>query len=235
MFAAVGMLALAATLRRALPKVPPTAALSYGGLLRSVLVLIREEPVLRQRMILGALTFGCFSTLWTSLAFLLAGAPFHYGNAVIGLFGLAGVAGAAAASVVGRLADRGHGSMASTVSILVLLASWAALAAGRSSALVLIIGIAVLDLGAQGLHISNQSAIYALRPDARSRLTTAYMVSYFLGGAVLSAATSSLYASGGWSGVCVLGAVTAALALATWAISSISFRARARRNADAVV
>ena len=159
--AATGMLALAATLRRALPKVAPTTELSYGGLLRSVLALVREEPVLRQRMILGALTFGCFSTLWTSLAFLLAGAPYHYGNAVIGLFGLAGVAGAAAASVVGRLADRGHGSTASTVSILVLLASWAALAAGRSSVLVLIIGIAVLDLGAQGLHISNQSAIYA--------------------------------------------------------------------------
>ena len=160
-FASVGMLALAATLRRALPKVPPTTELSYGGLLRSVLVLVREEPVLRQRMILGGLTFGCFSALWTSLAFLLAGAPYHYGNAVIGLFGLAGVAGAMAASVVGRLADRGHGSTASTVSILVLLASWAALAAGRSSVLVLIIGIAVLDLGAQGLHISNQSAIYA--------------------------------------------------------------------------
>lgn len=233
--AAIGMLALAATLRRALPKVAPTTELSYGALLRSVLVLVREEPVLRQRMILGALTFGCFSTLWTSLAFLLAGAPYNYGNAVIGLFGLAGVAGAAAASVVGRLADRGHGSAASTVSILVLLGSWAALAAGRSSVLVLIIGIAVLDLGAQGLHISNQSAIYALRPDARSRLTTAYMVSYFVGGAVLSAATSSLYAGDGWSGVCVLGAVTAALALATWAISSIRFRARARRNVDAVV
>ena len=59
--------------------------------------------------------------------------------------------------------------------------------------LALIIGIAVLDFGAQALHISNQSAIYALHPDSRSRLTTAYMVSYFLGGAAAVGATSALY------------------------------------------
>jgi predicted MFS family arabinose efflux permease len=229
-FGAVAMLVLAATVRRALPKVPPTSELSYGGLLRSVLVLIRQEPVLRQRMILGALAFGCFNALWTSLAFVLAGAPYHYGNAVIGLFGLAGAAGAAAASIAGRLADRGRGPQTSTGAILVMLASWAILAAGKSSVIALIIGIAVLDLGVQGLHVTNQSAIYALNPDARSRLTTAYMVSFFFGGAILSAVTSSLYASDGWSGVCVLGAVTATLALMIWVISSIVLRARARGN-----
>jgi predicted MFS family arabinose efflux permease len=224
--AAVGMVALAATLRRALPRIAPTAQLSYGAVLRSVLVLVREEPVLRQRMMLGALCFGCFSVLWTSLAFLLSGAPYHYGNAVIGLFGLAGVVGAVAASATGRLADRGRGSEASLAAIVILLASWAVLAAGRSSVIALIVGIAVLDLGAQGLHISNQSAIYALRPEARSRLTTAYMVSYFLGGAVLSALTASLYASGGWGGVCLLGAVTAGLALVVWVLTWLRLRSR---------
>ena len=68
-----------------------------------------------------------------------------------------------------------------------MLVSWAVLALGQSSVIALIVGIAILDLGVQGLHISNQSAIYALRPEARSRLTTAYMVAYFLGGAALSA------------------------------------------------
>jgi predicted MFS family arabinose efflux permease len=160
--AAVAMLVLAATLRRLLPRVPATTTLSYGALLRSVLLLVRAEPVLRQRMLLGALLFGCFSALWTSIAFLLSAAPYHYGNAVIGLFGLAGLAGALAASVVGRLADRGHGSAASTAAVLVMLISWAVLAAGHTSVVLLIVGIVALDLGVQGLHISNQSAIYAL-------------------------------------------------------------------------
>lgn len=226
---AAAMLVLAVVLRRRLPRVPPTTQLRYVGVLRSVLVLVREEPILRQRMVLGALDFGCFSALWTTLAFLLSAPPYRYGNAVIGLFGLAGVAGAVAASLAGRLADRGLGPQTTTAAIVILLASWALVAAGSKSALALLIGIAVLDFGAQALHISNQSAIYALHPDARSRLTTGYMVSCFIGASVLSALGSAVYASSGWSGVCVLGAVTAGLALAVWALTSLSLRSTERR------
>jgi predicted MFS family arabinose efflux permease len=88
--AAGAMVLLAGVLRWALPRVPATERLRYPSLLRTVLHLIRDEPLLRQRMLLGATAFGCFSVLWTSVAFLLSGAPYHYGNAVIGLFGLAG-------------------------------------------------------------------------------------------------------------------------------------------------
>jgi predicted MFS family arabinose efflux permease len=220
------MVVLALVLRRRLPRVPPTTQLHYGGVLRSVLVLVREEPILRQRMVIGALDFGCFSALWTTLAFLLSAPPYGYGNAVIGLFGLAGVAGAVAASAAGRLADRGLGAHTTTASILILLASWALVAAGRTSAVALIIGIAVLDFGSQALHISNQSAIYALHPDARSRLTTGYMVSCFIGASLLSALGSAVYASSGWNGVCILGAVTAGLALVVWALTSLSLQRR---------
>jgi predicted MFS family arabinose efflux permease len=226
-FAAAVMVLLAATLRRVLPRVPPTTELSYGGLLRSVMSLAREEPVLRQRMVVGALNFGCFSTLWTSLAFLLSGPPYHYGNAVIGLFGLVGVVGALAASAAGRLADRGHNGRTTTVSILIMLASWGIMALGRTSVVALIAGIALLDLGVQGLHISNQSAIYSLRPEARSRLTTAYMVAYFLGGAALSAIAASLYALDGWGAISVLGGATALAALIVWAVTEVASRRRA--------
>jgi predicted MFS family arabinose efflux permease len=229
--AAGAMVLLAAILRRALPKVPSTESLRYPALLRSVLELVRGEPLLRQRMVLGATAFGCFSVLWTAVAFLLAGAPYHYGNAVIGLFGLAGVAGAVAAPVAGRLSDRGHGAMAMTGSIVVMLASWGLLAFGKSSVVALIAGIAALDLGVQAVHISNQSAVYSLHGQARSRLTTAYMVAYFLGGVALSALTSALYASGGWSSVCVLGAATATFGLIAWLLSERVMR-RAAGPAD---
>ena len=234
-FAAAAMVTLAITLRRALPRVPPTTDLSYGALLRSVAELIREEPVLRQRMLVGALDFGCFSALWTSLAFLLSGAPYHYGNAVIGLFGLVGVVGALAASAAGRLADRGHNGRTTTASILVMLVSWGILALGKTSVTALLAGIALLDLGVQGLHISNQSAIYALRPEARSRLNTAYMVAYFLGGAAWSALASALYGWGGWAGVCILGAATALLALGVWLVTEVMSRARSPREGRHVV
>jgi predicted MFS family arabinose efflux permease len=211
------MLVLAAILHRALPRVPPTATLRYDEVLHSVLALVATEPVLRRRMALGALAFGCFSVLWTSLSFLLSAAPFHDGNTVIGLFGLAGVAGAGAATVVGRLADHGHGAAAATLSALLAFVSFGLLWVFRHSTIGLIVAIIVLDLGVQGIHISNQHAIYELASDARSRLTTAYMVAYFAGGAALSAITAALYSSTGWAGVCVLGAATAlAMLVVVW-------------------
>ena len=89
----------------------------------------------------------------------------------------------------------------------------------------------MLDLGVQSAHIANQSAIYSLRPEARSRMTTAYMVSFFLGGAVLSAISAAVYASSGWSGVCVVGAVTAALALLVWVVTELVARERPAQRA----
>jgi predicted MFS family arabinose efflux permease len=217
--AAAIMLALAAALRWALPVVRPTEELRYPTLLKSVVSLVREEPLLRQRMALGAASMGCFSMLWTAIAFLLSGPPFNYSSTVIGLFGLAGIAGALAAPVAGRLADRGRGTFATSAALVALLASWGLLVLGGHSVPALIAGIMLLDLGVQGIQISNQSAIYALRPNARSRLTTAYMVAYFAGGASMSAAASALYASDGWNGVCVLGAVVATVGLAIWLVT----------------
>jgi predicted MFS family arabinose efflux permease len=214
--AAVIMLLLAAVLRRMLPTVKPSGSSSYRALLRSVLTLIRAEPVLRQRMALGAVAMGSFSILWTSAAFLLSGPPYRYGSAVIGLFSLAGLAGAVAAPQVGRLADRGHGRLGTLGTIVILLASWGLLALGAHSLAALIPGIVLLDLGAQALHISNQSDIYALRAEVHSRLNTAYMVAYFTGGAVMSAAASLVFSTAGWGGVCVLGSLTAAAGLAVW-------------------
>ncbi|MGZ4182775.1 MAG: MFS transporter [Solirubrobacteraceae bacterium] len=213
------MVALAATLRWALPKVPPTESLPYRSLLRSVVRLVAQEPLLRQRMVLGAAVMGCFSALWTSLTFLLSGPPYDYGNTAIGLFGLAGIAGAAIAPVAGRMADSGKGKLATSAALLILLASWGLLLLGRQSVVLLVAGIVALDLGVQGVHISNQSAIYALHADARSRITTAYMLAYFAGAAAMSAAASALYGSDGWTGVCVLGAGVAATGLVVWLVT----------------
>jgi predicted MFS family arabinose efflux permease len=217
--AAAAMLLLAVAVRLALPRVGATERLRYPALLRSTFTLVREETVLRQRMAIGAAAMGCFSIAWTSLAFLLSAAPYHYSNAVIGLFGLAGLAGALMARAAGRLADRGRGPLVTSGMIVLLVASWGLLGLGSSSVIALIAGIVVLDLGVCGLHVSNQNAIYELRAEARSRLTTAYMVAFFLGGAAMSAASSALYATSGWGGICVLGAVTAAAPVLMWLLT----------------
>src|ERR1700684_4345379 len=205
------MLALSLVLRRSLPRVRPTTDLSYPALLRSVGRLIVEQPTLRVRMIYGALGMGQFSVLWTTIAFLLAGSPYHYGDATIGLFGLVGLAGALAAQAAGRLADRGRHHRSTGSFFLIMVVSWGLIGMGSTSLGALIVGIAILDLGIQGAQITNQSVIYRLVPEARSRLTTAYMTAVFASAAVSSALASTLYDADGWSAVTALGGAFAGL------------------------
>jgi predicted MFS family arabinose efflux permease len=226
------MIVLTIVLRASLPEVRPTTDLSYPALLRSVARLVVEQPTLRVRMVYGALQMGQFSVLWTTIAFLLAGRPYHYSEGTIGLFGLVGLAGALAAQVAGRMADRGHHHRATGVFFATMLASWAAIATGRTSLAALIVGIAVLDLGVQGAQITSQSVIYALDPAARSRLTTAYMTAVFASAAVSSAAASAIYDAGGWGAVSTLGAALAGAGVVVWALEQWALRRRARPPTD---
>ena len=214
--ASVLMVVMALALWRGLPKVKQENHLNYPQLLASVFSLFTQDKLLRTRALLGCLTFANFSILWTSMAFLLAAPPFNYSEGVIGLFGLAGAAGALGARPAGGLADKGKSHMTTTAGLILLLLSWAAIWYGHVSVLALIVGILVLDLTVQGVHITNQTVIYRVKPEARNRLTAGYMTSYFIGGAAGSLISASAWQHAGWSGVCGIGALVAALNLVVW-------------------
>jgi predicted MFS family arabinose efflux permease len=213
-FSAALMVLFAGILWRALPGEGPRPHRGYWNLVGSSLRLLVDEPVLRRRAWHGACAFACFSVLWTSIAFLLSGAPYHYSSAVIGLFGLVGAGGILAANLAGKLADADRSTSATLVAGVLLTAAFGILWFGHSSLAALIVGIVVLDVGTQGMQITNQAIIYALRPDARSRINSAYMFCYFIGGAAGSLTAGVVYGSHGWSGVCLLGAGFGALTLA---------------------
>ncbi|MBU5512560.1 MFS transporter [Enterobacteriaceae bacterium S18_ASV_15] len=214
--ASVLMVIMALALWRGLPKVKQENHLNYPQLLASVFSLFTRDKLLRTRAILGCLTFANFSILWTSMAFLLAAPPFNYSEGVIGLFGLAGAAGALGARPAGGLADKGKSHMTTSAGLVLLLLSWAAIWYGHVSVLALIVGILVLDLTMQGVHITNQTVIYRVKPDARNRLTAGYMTSYFIGGAAGSLISASAWQHAGWTGVCAIGAIVAAINLLVW-------------------
>jgi predicted MFS family arabinose efflux permease len=210
-----------------LPGEDPRPHPRYGELLASVVRLLRTEPLLRFRSALGALIFAAFNVIWTSLAFLLVRPPYGYSEAVIGLFGLLGAGGSLAAVFSGRLADRGYERLVTGGSLVLLLASFGLLAMGAEQLWALMLGILVGDLAIAAVHIQNQQLIFGIDPEARSRLNTGYMVSYFVGGAVGSATTGAAYAADGWSAVVVLGVVYSAAALVVWLTSRLG-GARAR-------
>ena len=214
--ASVLMVIMALALWRGLPKVKQENRLNYPQLLASVFSLFTRYKLLRTRAVLGCLTFANFSILWTSMAFLLAAPPFNYSEGVIGLFGLAGAAGALGARPAGGLADKGKSHMTTSAGLVLLLLSWAAIWYGHVSVLALIVGILVLDLTVQGVHITNQTVIYRVKPDARNRLTAGYMTSYFIGGAAGSLISASAWQHAGWTGVCAIGAIVAAINLLVW-------------------
>ncbi|AZP40970.1 MFS transporter [Rahnella aquatilis] len=210
------MIVMALVLWRKLPKHQQKTDLNYLQLLKSIFTLFIHTPVLRTRALIGMFCFANFSILWTSMAFLLAGPAYHYSEGVIGLFGLVGAAGALAATRAGNLADKGKAHLTTTAGLVLLLLSWAAIALGQQSVISLIIGIIVLDLSVQGVHITNQSVIYKTMPEARNRLTAGYMTTYFIGGAAGSLVSASAYQAAGWYGVSAAGIVMCILNLLVW-------------------
>lgn len=214
--AAVLMLIQAGMLARALPRDQGRAQVGYLALLVSVLHLIRDEPLLRRRIVYGFCVFASFSALWTSLPFLLAHAPYHYSDTIIGGFGLLGVVGAVTASFAGHLHDAGRSRIATGSFLAAIFAAFVLMGLYSHVLGAIVAGVVLLDLGVQGTQILNQSSIYQLRPEARSRLTTAYMTCYFAGGACGSAGAAYAYSLAGWTGVALLGATLPLFALAYW-------------------
>ncbi|WP_027052185.1 MFS transporter [Mesorhizobium erdmanii] len=191
----------------------------YPRLLGSVLLLFVQEPLLRVRAVLAMLIFATFNVLWAPMVLPLSAAPFSLSHTEIGLFGLAGVAGALGARWTGGLVDRGRGQLVTGLALLLMIAAWLPIAFMGSSLWLLVAGIVMLDLAIQAIHVTNQSLIFARRPDARSRLVGGYMIFYSLGSALGSIASTMAYGVFGWSGVCMLGAGIGILALLVWALT----------------
>ncbi len=211
-------LVMAGCLLRVLPRhVAAVAAPSYPQLLRSMVGLFRDEPILRVRATLALLIFAAFSALWTAMVLPLSAPPFSLSHTQVGLFGLAGAAGALAAGRAGRLADRGLAQWTTGIALTLMLLAWIPVALMGVSLWILMVGIVVLDFSLQAVHVTNQSLIFAVRPEARSRLVGGYMVFYSIGSACGSIASTMIYAWAGWLGVCGLGATISAVALLFWA------------------
>lgn len=209
--------AMVGLLMRVLPRqLPSDSNDSYITTVRSIPTLFLLNRILLVRGFLALLIFATFSTFWTVLVLPLSASPFFYSHSQIGLFGLVGMAGAMAATGAGRLADRGLGQWTSGVSLALLLASWGLIAMLPVSLPLLLIGIVVLDLAVQAIHVTNQSIIFDRHPGARSRLVGGYMVFYSIGSALGAITSTIAYAHAGWPGVSMLGAAFSATAFLVW-------------------
>lgn len=210
------MILLAVTLSRVLPESKPSLKTSYSRLMASLFNLVRQQPVLRESALLGALSFGAFSAFWSTLVFLLEQPPYRYGSDVTGLFGLVGVVGAAAAPLVGKLADRSSARLTVGLGLAITTSAFLIFWGFGHHLWGLIIGVILLDLGVQTTQISNQARIYKLPPEIHSRLNALYITFYFVGGALGSFLGAYGWTHWQWNGVCLLSLLMLVSALATF-------------------
>ncbi len=135
-------------------------------------------------------------------------------------------------NATGRLADRGLVQVTTGVGAVLLCVSWGLFALGGHLLIAFLAAMLIADMALQCVHVSNQSVIYELAPHARSRVTSVYMTSYFIGGATGSALGSVAWSTHGWAGVCVLGLALAGVSVAVWALDlRVASRAVAVRQA----
>lgn len=196
-----------------LPDIKPTFSGSYQGLMKSIIYYIKTVPSLRLASIRGALALGSFLAFWTTLTFHLERPPFLAGSDIAGELGAVGIGGALAAAMVGRIADRVNKNTLITCAAALMILSWGIFGIWGFTYVGLIIGIFVLDVGLQSIHVSNQTIVFSTNPDATNRLNTVYMTCYFIGGSFGTFVGGKAWEYMGWNGVVLTGGAFIAILL----------------------
>ncbi len=196
---------LLALMRFSLPTSSPQFPGAYSSLMKSLVSLIYGQRLLHEAAAISFFSFATFGMFWTTMVLHFAGPPFHFHSDKLGLFGLAAVCGALIAPLIGGSADKTNPRIAIGMGILAMVIAFILFYLGSLSLPWFIAGIILLDLGQQSIHVSNQSRVFALLPEARNRLNTVYMTISFLGTAAGSFWGLRIWEGFHWTGICLTG------------------------------
>jgi predicted MFS family arabinose efflux permease len=197
------MLMVAVVLNARLPHLA-SQKMSYLSIFKSMAELLQQEPRLIYRSCVGAFAFATMSILFSTIAILMT-ESFQLSDVMVGCVTLVGVFGALSTKKIGQIADRGHSKSITWIGISILALAWIFMYFGQVYLISYIVGFGLMNLGLATVHTSNQNIIFRLRPDAKSRINSIYMTSYFIGGACGSALGIFAWHHGGWITVCLTG------------------------------
>lgn len=195
-------LLLIALMAKRFPQSYPSFKGNYKQLMGSMFGYIKTQPALRETSIINFLAFAIISAFWTTMVLFLANPPFNFQTLQIGLFGIAGAAGALAAPLVGKLSDGDNPRKNLMIGFIFQIISIALFYFTGSHLYLFVIGIILIDIGQQAIHVTNQTRIYTLIPEARNRLNTIFMSVSFIGASCGSAFGLWLWDQGGWNLFC---------------------------------
>ena len=224
MFGVVAMVMLLSLIVsvKMMPAMQSSFAGSYRSLIATVGKIYVAHPRMRSYSLRAAFSFASMMSIWSCMAFHLAGAPFHAGSDMVGLLGLCGVAGAMAASGVGKYIPKfgifkisclGHGFQ---------IMAWLVAYCLGNTYIGLILAIMLVDIGAQCLQLSNQSGCLNEVPSATNRANTIFMTTLFAGGSLGTFCAGLAWDGMGWMGVCSVGIAFALCSVFTTLIIKLS-------------
>ncbi|MFK0333553.1 MFS transporter [Rhizobium sp. NPDC090275] len=188
-------------LTRVLPSENERPRIAYGLLLASVPAVVRKHRSVQVTLAIGTIGFCTFTMFWTGLTFLLSAPPFSYSLSQIGLMGVVGLAGSLAARRVGWLHDNGYSAAGTGAALFLAFVSLGIGAAGSASIIPVAVAVLLFDVAIQGNNVLNQTRLFSVEPEARSRLNTAFVSCNFLGGAVGSLLAGFLWELDGWTAI----------------------------------
>lgn len=184
------------------PKNLPMFKGTYKELMKSMVGYIKTQPVLREASLINFFAFIVIMGFWTTMVLYLANPPHQFSTYQIGLFGIAGAAGALAAPLVGKLSGGNNPRKNLMIGFILELVSVALFYFTGHNVFLFVVGIILIDIGQQAIHVTNQTRIYTLVPEARNRLNTIFMSVSFVGAACGSALGLWLWSVGGWAIFC---------------------------------
>ncbi|ENX57364.1 hypothetical protein F885_03523 [Acinetobacter higginsii] len=207
------LLVIAFILYRNIGRFPPTQSENYITTIASLPQIFLQNSRLRTRTYIGGFTFACVSLTFTTMSLLLAPAPYFMSDFTIGLFGFVGVLGTFVANFSGKFIDQGYIHKISIYCGIGLIASWLFFLLLPYHFIFYIIALLLLYASLSAVHVTNQSIVFKLNQKLRSRFNAIYMTGYFAGGALGTTTGSYAWKHFGWTGVCMLGIIFAALCL----------------------
>lgn len=198
---------------RIMPEMKRNFLGTYSQLMLSVWTIFRTHPRIRLNSLRGGLAFGSMLSIWSCMAFHIAGKPFYAGSDMVGILGLCGMAGALAASGLGKYVPKYGIAKFSFFGASLQIIGWLIACIFGNGYLGLIVALITVDIGTQFQQLSNQTGCIAEIPEASNRANTIFMTLYFIGGSLGTFLSGLGWSMLGWNGVCIVGASFAMVSL----------------------
>lgn len=158
-----------------------------------------RHPALPFVFVIGALSMGCFVTVYNYAGFRMVADPYNLGQGAISLIFMVYLFGMAASSIAGGLADKHGRGPVMAAGILVALAGVALTLMG--SIYGVIGGIIVLTSGFFMAHSVASGWVGRMAKQSKGHASSLYLLSYYLGSSVMGSIGGWFWTQGGWSAV----------------------------------